>query len=541
VTTIPVRNLAERGLLPDPHPYDLPTNAFTAGSNIRFEVGKVRRAPVFRSVRKDLPKTPAFVVGYRSTSSFDTVFTAASDGAITSIRDDLVADVTPTDRTTAAADQAWTSCYLGDVLYLNTPSQPPAAFRPTDNKFVTLPEWDPTWRCRSLRAFKNILLAINVTKGPDAFPAMVKWSDIALTGQVPGSWDVANLSTIANEVETAQLDSPWVDGMPLKDGMVLYSENQIWGLDYTGDTSDAAQNLITFRCLFTDGGLIAPNCAVEVLGRHYVFGTTDIYVHDGLTRESISSGRIREWIYGNLNSRLADRCFALHMPKYNEIVFGFVSGDNAAHFPDPTGCNRGAVYNYVTGVWSLIDLPNVCGGTLANVDPSLLWNSPRAQTAWKDLGGTWNDLKDGYEDHVIFAAQIGGAITSNRILAYDHMDRGSLSYPYDPECNGSAFVERVGIDLDQEGSDLATYKVAKRVWPQVSTYRDTPLFIQIGSSMTPAGTVKWGTRVSFDPKKQYKVDVRGGGRYLAIRFFIDVPADFEVSGYDVDVVTGGRR
>ncbi len=63
--TLPVRNLAERGLLLDPHPYDLPINAFTSGSNVRFENGKARRAPIFRLVQAALPVAPQFIAAAR--------------------------------------------------------------------------------------------------------------------------------------------------------------------------------------------------------------------------------------------------------------------------------------------------------------------------------------------------------------------------------------------------------------------------------------------------------------------------------------------
>jgi hypothetical protein len=121
------------------------------------------------------------------------------------------------------------------------------------------------------------------------------------------------------------------------------------------------------------------------------------------------------------------------------------------------------------------------------------------------------------------------------------MNKGRLAFPYEPEMNPPAFLERVGIDLDQEGGDLTTYKLVRRVFPLVNIYDNVPILVQIGGSMTPTGAPNYAPAVSFDPSTQYKVDVMKGGRYIAMRFTVNGAADFEVAGFDLDVVSSGRR
>lgn len=540
---LPVRNLAERGILKDPSPYDIPPNAFTGGSNVRFEVGKARRAPIFRTISSTLSADPQFCVGYRPSTGFDAVYYAGQDGSLWRLAAGLSVDVTPAGRVLGSTPAAYNSTFLGDVLYINRPSHTPAAFLPAASQFVELPHWDSTWRCRSLRSYRDFLVALNVTKGAVENRSLIKWSDATLAGQAPGSWDETDITTLAGENLIAQFDSPLVDGCILREALMLYTETQVWSMTFSGDASDNGQNLFVFRPVFSEGGMIAPNCAVEVAGRHYVFGVNDIYVHDGTSKQSIANGRVRDWVFRNLNAKLGDRCFVTHMPKYNEVLFAFVSGDGERFFVSPTRCNRAAVYNYVSDTWAMVDLPNVAAGTLANANPALTGNSPTLTTIpGNSMGGTWYDLEDGYESHVMFCASpLSGGPSTSRILAYDNMDRGSLPYPYDAESNAPAFLERVGIDLDEVGADLATYKVCKRLLPQVAIYRDVPLNIQVGSSLTPSGNVQWGPVVSFNPNTQYKVDVMKGGRYLAVRFLVAQPADFEISGFDVDVVARGSR
>ena len=44
---LPVRDLGSAGVITDVAPYNIPMNAFSTGINVRFDEGKVRRAPIF--------------------------------------------------------------------------------------------------------------------------------------------------------------------------------------------------------------------------------------------------------------------------------------------------------------------------------------------------------------------------------------------------------------------------------------------------------------------------------------------------------------
>src|SRR5437762_7611193 len=143
---LPVRNLAERGILKDPSPYDIPPNAFTGGSNVRFEAGKARRAPIVRTISSTLSADPQFCVGYRPSTGFDAVYYAGQLGTLWRLADGIEYNVTPSGRTPATSPLSWNSTFLGDVLYVNRPSHTPAALLPTASSFVELPNWNSTWR-----------------------------------------------------------------------------------------------------------------------------------------------------------------------------------------------------------------------------------------------------------------------------------------------------------------------------------------------------------------------------------------------------------
>ena len=164
-TIIPVRGLAEKGILRDPSAYQLDINAWSNGWNVRIHANKVQRAPIFRSVYAPLPQEPAFVVGYEPSTGYDIVFIAGMDGSIYQYTSGVLTNISPTTGYTLGTDpRSFTATFLGDVLYINRPNQAPIYYGPQSATFATLPNMETTWTCRSLRAFGDYLVALNVTK-----------------------------------------------------------------------------------------------------------------------------------------------------------------------------------------------------------------------------------------------------------------------------------------------------------------------------------------------------------------------------------------
>jgi hypothetical protein len=429
-----------------------------------------------------------------------------------------------------------TSTFLGSVTYLNRPTAPPVYFGTNSTYLQGLPGWDGSWTCRSLRSFSDYLIALNVTKGTNVNPSLVKWSDLTLNGQAPGSWNSNDPTTSAGENPLEALTTPIVDGLSMRGLFVIYSEDQIWSMAASGDN-----NIFDFARLFGDGGMIAPGCGVEVDGQHYVFGPTDIYRHDGSSKQSLIDKRNRDYVYRNLNQKYVESCFVLYMPKYNEIMFGYNSGDSTAVYRGGTRCNKAAVYNIPGDTWAFLDLPNVGAACLATLNDTLTYATATAQTYF-NVGGSYFDQDNTYEQNVVLVSEaLTGLLTTNRLLAYDFYDKGSLAFPFSTEANAPAYLERTGIDLDQVGSDLMTYKLIRRMFPLVSIFDNVPIQIQIGGALTPAGSPNWGPTITFNPVTQYKIDVIKGGRYLGVRFLINAPVDFEINGFDLDVGSAGKR
>lgn len=542
----PVRNLGGAGIISDIHPYDLPPNVFSAGVNVRFENGTVSRGPVMRDVfditTYDNTIVPAYIftIGAQSGSPESVVVVDTDYSTVTSIIGDTFTDVTPSVVVTGATGQPFTHAFLGGVAYLNRGNNLPKMKRAADADFVDLTNWNPLWKCNVLRAYKDFLIALNVTKSAVNNPQMVKWSDIALFGDEPPSWDETDPTTSAGENVLNEMRGEIIDGHVLRDTFMLYGENEVWAMNYIG-----GDFIFDFRKRFDDVGVISTNCVVEVDGRHYVFDRNDILVHDGTTKQSIVHGKNKDFIFNGLIRDLQNLCFVTHNPRLNEILFCYPSQDRLVGFENPSdGCNRAAAYNYRRDSWTFYDLPNATGATYAILANGLTYDSAEAATPYNQMGGTYAGDGNQIEKHQLFTsvASTPQGITKNRVVGADLVEGGRLNTTVITELLKDAFAERIGIDLDESGLSISSYKSLLKIYPQIAVSSgDGGVTFQFGANDVTAVSPAWDTPQPFDPETEYQLNVRRAGRYLAHRITHTGLSDFSYSGFDARLTTRGQR
>lgn len=535
---LPIRDLGSAGTVTDVSPYNLPLNAFSRSVNIRFDEGKARRSPIFRTMLPNLTFTPRFCFGIVPSTGFDTVVVASDDyqlheyvsGGMNNRSGSISSNVDP---------RPFTSTQLANVAYVNRPDKVPSFRGPGGTNFAALNNWPSTYRCEALRSFGDVLIALNTTEGATSYPTRVRFSDITLSNTVPSTWDESDTTASAGFNDLVQMDTPIVDGGTLGSNFIIYSSTQVWLMEFTGGTF-----LYNFRKLYTDCGLINQNCYTEVDGKHFVFGPRDIYVHDATSKQSICDERVKQFIYQGLNVSKADRCFVHHSSDLNLIYFCYVSGDELVGFPNTDRCNRAAVYNYKNNTWSFADLPDVASASLANVNTVETYGTASGLT-YNTVGGSYYDQEDSFARHSVFVGPSSSAngITSNKIYVMDLADDGQVTFSYDTEANKPAVLERVGIDLDEAQNELRGYKNISRIYPQAMTKNtdDTTLSFQFGAADVPNETPNYDNAVTFDLNLDYKIDTRAAGRYLSYKITVVDQKDFEFSGFDLEVTATGRR
>jgi len=534
---LPVRDLGSVGVVADVSPYNLPINAFSHAVNVRFDEGKVRRSPIFRKVADSLGFTPRYALGITPPTGYDKVIMASDDFAIKEYASGTVADRSGS--ITGSADpRAFTGTVLADVIYLNREDRVPVYRLPTGTNFADLANWDSTWRAGALRSYGDFLIALKMTEGVSSFPNRVRFSNLVTANAVPDSWDETDTTKSAGFNDLVQMQTAIIDGATLGSNFIIYSSDQVWQMEFVGGTF-----VFNFRKLYTDAGIINHNCVVEVEGKHFVFGPSDIYVHDGSSKQSICDERVKNFIYGGLNNNLAEVCFVQHNTKLNEIYFCYLSGDEHISFNAATRCNRAAVYNYRNNTWSFMDLPNVSAGTTANVNSVNTYANATSLT-YSLVGGSYYDQEDNFDRHTLMVGEDNSSdgITSDKLYGVDLADEGKLTFQLDTEATKPPILERVGLDLDEAGSAAANYMVVTRIFPQADTTNsDTAINFQFGASDLPRETPTYASAVTFDISTDHKIDSRAAGRYLSYKVTLTDNKDFEFSGFDLDITATGRR
>ena len=87
-----VRDLGSVGVITDIPGYNMPINAFTRATNVRFDEGSVSRAPVFRTVKDSPGCSPRFAIGITPATGFDQLIMVSDAWAIKEYTSGAVTD-----------------------------------------------------------------------------------------------------------------------------------------------------------------------------------------------------------------------------------------------------------------------------------------------------------------------------------------------------------------------------------------------------------------------------------------------------------------
>ena len=534
-----IRGLGANGLMADVDPYNLVPQDISSAVNVRFEGGKISRAPVFRRVH-EYDSAPAFVLSIPPlTSGFDEIVTVNDDfSKVVALVGTSETDITPPGIVPSSSDDPFTTTTLENVVYLNRASHVPFYKRSGDQTFKPLTDygWGAGWRCKSLRSFKNFLFAVNVTIDGITYPNMLKWSDIAGFNGPPTSWDITDTTRSAGEVLVGGMKTPIVDARTLGDDLVVYAADSVWSVQYNAGSGFLFQN---FQ-LFHDRGALNPGCVVEVDRIHYVFDRNEIYAHDGsATVIPIATGKVRDFIYNGADFKRSDEFFVHHNPRLSEIMFCYVSGDALPGFQGANGgCNRAGVWNYQSKTWTLYSLPNVTSACIASVTTGRSWS--QVADTWETGGGTWLSGIDSRDRHSLFVSKSDPnvGLSAHRLYGLDLVKGGRLNRPVDLETYRPAFIERVGIDLDDIGLAIAQYKCVQAVYPQTNS---DEFRFRIGATDRSSEQPEWSDYLTFAPATDVKIDCHEPGRYLCWQAVNDGLDDFSLSGFDLKISVRGRR
>lgn len=505
---VSLRGLGLIGLIADKPTYELPDNAFSEISNIRFFDGTAQKSsiPIERySINADSVWMEIFL------QSDLVKYTYATNLKLYEINSGVSSDVSRIVGGAYTDTTDWQSMVWGESPLYNNGADVPQIMEPSDSEFKDLPNWPSALRTRVMRPFKSFMVALNVTDSGVEKPDFVQWSNEAEPGEVPDTWvplpdNLAGGNSLGGESDAI------IDGLELGDVFVVYTRTTAYEMQFIGGSL-----VMGFR-KFTDNGVVNRNAVVAFDHFHFCVSNWSIYTHDGHSVNHIADQKVRDFLFKSVTNTESIR--VEHIADKKEI-FIYFEADGSGTGP----ATKALIWCYRYDTWTFIDLPGVKRIEFAAEQPDPV---------------TYDTITTTYAEESRTYAQMTD--TSLNTLTYFLGSEDDVIYNFDTQFGtGLSFkVERTGLDFDDTlGVPTNTIKYINELLPQISGTGDVD--ITLGFADTPEGVVTWGEPVTYNIETDYKIDVRNSGRYPAWRFEGDGEGNFKLSGIDFNVIIDGER
>ena len=586
-----VREMGSMGVVTDIAPWDLPPSALSYGINFRLSNGKVQMAGGITPASppsgdelghitqmKDYSQASTWVVcGANSIKTFDGV---------------EFFDVSQVFRTAnpkfSGLDPAlWSSCKIGQVLFLNHPDLYPIYWADDPSDAVNMQrlpwhygaeDWEDVQKsCKVLCSHKNFLFALGMKEESDLYADKVWWSHPAEPDGIPFSWrpPYEQRDSIAGWVNLGR-GGAIVGGESLRDSFVVYSEEALNAFDFTGDAIGWRR-----RTISTTAGLVNKEAVTSVDGQHFFISSDDIMAFDGNSISSLMHNRIRKSFAAQVDPQNIRNAWSAHYATFNEIWFAVP--EKGSEHP-----NMAYVFNYRDGTWGIRDLERQFKHGHFGDDPVVAvssWDS--VTTTWDTENRKWpesnkrvfdramysltaDEIYDidpyvtGYGDN--FATQRGAnwdgvngswdsdtrdwvnadgrykyskratILTRTELAVGGHEANTTITrvYPHVEGANQSPFVWNSLTDSwDAESRDW-NYKA-----PDEESYDH--IEFRFGSQQRAGGEVRWaGDWKKFKPGVDRKIDIRTTGELHAFQIR-SKGGFFNLTGMDIEFSPAGGR
>lgn len=472
------------GIVVDDVPHEVTENICTDGLNVRFRDGFVRKTEGYSSALT----TPSAAALHIATlqNQGNNFWVHATSNALFSDDGTTKTDITGTALTTGSGNK-FTSCVLGGVLVINNQADVPQYWGGTGTA-AALTAWDSNWRCASLRSFKNYLVAVNITKSGTNYASMVKWSHAAAPGFLPDSWDEADVTRDAGEVDVAETDDQLVDALPLGNTMVLYKERSAYGMQYIGNN-----DIFKFFRLHGNPGILSQNCVANTPKGHVVLtGAPDVVVHYANEPRSVLKGRWKDWLRENIDPTNYRAAFVFdNRPKDEAWICIPTSGN--------TYCNRALVWNYEEDTLTLVAIPSLTHATVGRY--------LEASGVIDNADYTYDSASaDVFFDTFDVSERALASSGSSKIYLVDEGDT------YDGSAIAATFT-RSGLHF----GDPDQVKTLKGAVLRVDADAGTVLTVEFGYSNDAEGPYTYATGVTYTVGTSRRADAIVSGRFLAMR------------------------
>ncbi len=428
----------------------------------------------------------------------------------------------------ADVTENWTATVIGGVLVMTNGVDDPqywalvSGVPATAQKMQDLNNWDTNDECKSLRAFRSFLVALNVTKSGVNFPRLVKWSTEAATQSTPTSWDETSAVVDAGEYELADSKGEILDGLPLRDTFMIYKEDSIYSMTYVGTPF-----IFAFRQLSPSVGALTKNCIAEYDGGHFFFGNGDIYINDGQKVVSILPHKIRDYIFESIDGEEYKKSFVVADYGRTEMWACFPTAESTSG-----QCNKAVVWNWTNQAFTIRDLPDLAHIGYGSVDdPNTFTTWAAAIPTWSSALGSWSQSWSQVENVLVMAGY-----TDTKLYRNNSGNREDTT-------DMTSYIQRTGLSTTAQGQpDQVVVKRIKAIYPKMEVSgSDNTVNVYVGTQMSTEEAVTWSSAYTFNPDTQSKVSVRASGKLYGVKFESTGDFDWRLDGYSIEIDDAGRR
>jgi hypothetical protein len=453
-----------------------------------FDIG-VRSSSGYAEVFGTPLFAPEHVINNKTAAAFYWLY--ASSGGIGVTDGQSHFDITPTTPPITSTWPAnWTDAQLNQIVCVNNNVDPPWFWDNVPaNIMQALPDWPVATTCRSLRAYQNNLIAMDI-RGPGGdFINQLMWSDAADPGTIPQSWTPLPENSAGDNV-LADTIGTLIDGQAFRDTFLLLKEHSTYLMNFIGGNF-----VFGFRKLFDTSGILSTNCAAEYLGEVFILTDGDFIRTDGQTAQTLIDKRMRRWLFNNIDSDAYQSSFVVSYHAKNQVWCCFPEAGES----EPT---LALVWDATDDKFGVRELrpsaAHIARGQVGGLSGVLNWDDDDGE--W-DLDVTgWNSaLFNPTEDALVQANR-----TQTRLVA---VNEGTT---YGGEAIHSR-VEKTGLDF----GDFKRIKLVKTFAPRIIGNPGTELTIRLGSSNNDANIVQWSAPVPYVIGDSQKIDTFAQGRFIA--------------------------
>lgn len=562
-----VRNVGQYGVISDIPAHAIPVNAWTDARNVSFTGYSVTKragfVPEIDTAKEDIATYLTSAKIHEIIPSLNEaqgqletvtvyagnkhVWRRALDGTIS------LMDKSGNPGYNASLDYPWRSTNFSNAVVLTNPNDFPQAMSVSDLRLSDLPAWgvntvggtDNTeyWRTPKIASYKNFLIALSTTEGPDKEsavyrPQRVRWSDISDVGQLPQSWDEASLTNSAGYMDLTDATGAFVEALPMRSSLLLYSNEETFRMTYVGGNT-----IFRFDKVFDDLGVLNQHCVGKFGMKHIVVTDTDVRVHDGSSHTSIVEGLIKERLFREIRSANSISEVKVKVRESaSEVWICYKSNAST-----PTGYqDMAAIFNWEDNTWTFADLPNT---TVVQEVPDV---TPSNKKRWEDytdvVNNTWGSIAEAGNRWSSLTRLTGdlfmtGFCQDNAILRLSDKSTNQLQgrdefgeFIITPL---SISLRRDGFDFDVEGAPLNSFKKVKAVYPQF--VGDGIITIDVGGRNLPNDKTLYQQTCHYFINNDYKADYRINARYFSISFSELDDTQWQFTDYDIDFELGGIK